>query len=180
MSLWCQADAVNDISGFKLNQEIQNIIYTSKLHNFYSVTPNWTNNIWKMIRKIQSIHLYHFHAWSNKLSWCFNQNKKRHFKRPYLNLEFESLIQICSNTSGFSCISPTHSYCHVSCMHHIVAHYLVMPVYRYPLRQALSPRSTVITLTKSRIRATNHQASNQPFDHIDTIPCSRSCSLLLH
>ena len=75
-----------------------------------------------MIRKIQSIHLYYFHAWSNKLTWCFNQNKKRHFKRPYLSLKFESLIQICSNPSGFSCISPTHSYCHVSCMHHIVAH----------------------------------------------------------
>ena len=81
-----------------------------------------------MIRKIQSIHLYYFHAWSNKLNWCFKQNKKRHFKRPYLNLEFESLIQICSNTPGFSCISPTHSYCHVSCMHHIVAHCLVMVV----------------------------------------------------
>ena len=79
-----------------------------------------------MIRKIQSIHLYYFHAWSNKLNWCFNQNKKRHFKRPYLNLKFESLIQICSNPTGFSCISPTHSYCHVPCMHHIVAYCLVM------------------------------------------------------
>ena len=79
-----------------------------------------------------------------------------------------------------SCISPTHSYCHVSCMHHIVAHCLVMVVYRCPLRQVLSLRSIVITLTKNRISASNHQASNQPFDHIDTIPCSRSCSLLLH
>ena len=110
----------------------------------------------------------------------FQSEQERHLKRPYLNLKFESLIQICSNPSGFSCISPTHSYCHVSCMHHIVAHCLVMLVYRCPLRQGLSPRSTVITLTKNRIRASNHQASNQPFDHIDTIPCSRSCSLLLH
>ena len=62
----------------------------------------------------------------------------------------------------------------------IVAHCLVMVVYRCPLRQVLPPRSTVITLTKNRISASNHQASNQPFDHIDTIPCSRSCSLLLH
>jgi len=59
-----------------------------------------------MIRKIQSIHLYYFHAWSNKLNWCFKQNKEKHFKRPCLNLKFESLIQICSNPSGFSCISP--------------------------------------------------------------------------
>ena len=133
-----------------------------------------------MIRKIQSIHLYYFHAWSNQLNWCFKQNKKKHLKRPCLSLKFESLIQICSNPSGFSCISPTHSYCYVSCMHHIVAHCLVMVVYRCPLRQGLPPRSTVITLMKNRISASNHQASNQPFDHIDTIPCSRSCSLLLH
>ena len=84
------------------------------------------------------------------------------------------------NPSGLSCISPIHPFCHVSCMHHIVAYCLVMFVYRCPLRQDLSPRSTVITLTKNRISASNHQSSNQPFDHIDTIPCSRSCSLLLH
>ena len=90
------------------------------------------------------------------------QNKEKHFKGPCLSLKFESLIQTGSNPSGLSCISPTHSYCYVSCMHHIVAHCLVMPVYRYPLRQDLSPRSTVITLTKNRIRASNHQASNQP------------------
>ena len=109
-----------------------------------------------MIRKIQSIHLYYFHAWSNKLNWCSKQNKEKHFKRPYLDLKFESLIQICSNPSGFSCISPTHSYCYVSRMHHIVAHCLVMVVYRCSLRQVLPPRSTVITLTKNRISASNH------------------------
>ena len=160
--------------------KFQKLLQTSKIHINSTVAPNQTNYIWKMIRKIQSIHLYYFHAWSNKLNWCFKQNKEKHFKRPCLSLKFESLIQICSNPSGFSCISPTHSYCHVSCMHHIVAHCLVMVVYRCPLRQVLPPRSTVITLTKNRIRASNHQASNQPFDHIDTIPCSRSCSLLLH
>ena len=142
--------------------------------------PNAKCYIWKMIRKIQSIHLYYFHAWSNKLNWCFKQNKEKHFKRPYLNLKFESLIQICSNPSVLSCISPIHSFCHVSCMHHIVAYCLVMFVYLCSLRQVLPPRSTVITLTKNHISASNHQASNQPFDHIDKIPCSRFCSLLLH
>ena len=121
-----------------------------------------------------------FSCMIKQVKLMFKQNKEKHFKRPCLSLRFESLIQICSNHSGFSCISPTHSYCHVSCMHHIVAHCLVMLVYRCPLRQVLPPRSTVITLTKNRISASNHQASNQPFDHIDTIPCSRSCSLLLH
>ena len=33
-----------------------------------------------MIRKIQSIHLYYFHAWLNKLTWCLMQNKEKHFK----------------------------------------------------------------------------------------------------
>ena len=133
-----------------------------------------------MIRKIQSIHLYWFHACLSKLTYYLLQNKIKHFKGPFMSLKLESLIQNGSNPSGLSCISPTHPSCHVSCMHHIVAYCLVMFVYRCPLRQDLSPRSTVITLTKNRIRATNHQASNQPFDHIDTIPCSRSCSLLLH
>ena len=33
----------------------------------------------------------------------------------------EPLVQNGSNPSGCSCISPTHSYCHVMIMHHIVA-----------------------------------------------------------
>ena len=121
-----------------------------------------------------------FSCMTKQVNLMFNAEQGKHFKGPCLSLKFESLVQIGSNPSGLSCISPTHSYCHVSCMHHIVAYCLVMFVYRYPLRQDLSPRSTVTTLTKNRIRASNHQASNQPFDHINTIPCSRSCSLLLH
>ena len=133
-----------------------------------------------MIRKIQSIHLYWFHACLNKLTCCVVKNKINHLKGPLMSLKLESWVQNGSNPSGLSCISPTHSYCYVSCIHHIVAHCLVMVVYRCSLRQDLPPRSIVITLTKNRISASNHQASNQPFDHIDTIPCSRSCSLLLH
>ena len=133
-----------------------------------------------MIRKIQSIHLYCFHACLNKLTCCLVQNMIKHYLRSQMCLEFESLVQIGSNPFGLSCISPTHSYCYVSCMHHTVAHCLVMVVYRCSLRQVLPPRSTVITLTKSNISATTHQASNQPVDHIDTIPCSRFCSLLMH
>ena len=121
-----------------------------------------------------------FSCMIKQVNLMFNAEQGKHFKGPYLSLKFESLIQIGSNPSGLSCISPTHSYCHVPCMHHIVAHCLVMAVYRCSLRQVLPPRSTVITLTKNRISASNHQASNQPFDHIDTVPCSRSCSLLLH
>ena len=49
-----------------------------------------------MIRKIQSIHLYYFHAWLNKLTWCLMQNKEKHFKGPCwvwnLNLWFK-LVQ---------------------------------------------------------------------------------------
>ena len=133
-----------------------------------------------MIRKIQSIHLYWFHACLNKLTCCLSQNKIKHLKGSFMSLKLESLIQNGSNPSGLSCISPIHSFCHVSCMHHIVAYCLVMFVYRCSLRQVLSPRSTVNTPTKNNISAPTHQASNQPFDHIDTIPCSHSCSLLLH
>ena len=133
-----------------------------------------------MIRKIQSIHLYYFHACLNKLTCCLAQNKIKHFKGPHMSLELESLVQNDSNPSGLSCISPIHSFCHVSCMHHIVAYCLVMIVYRCSLRQVLPLRSIMITPTKNNTSAPTHQASNQPFDHIDTIPCSRFCSLLLH
>ena len=133
-----------------------------------------------MIRKIQSIQLYWFHACLNKLTCCLVQNMIRNYLRSQMSLDFESLVQNSSNPSGYSFISPTHSFCHVTCMHHIVAYCLVMFVYRCSLWQVLPPRSTVITPTKSNTSAPTHQASNQPFDHIDTIPCSCSCSLLLH
>ena len=129
-----------------------------------------------MIRKIQYIHLYWFHACLSKLTCCLAQNKIKHLKGPLMSLKLESLVQNSSNTSGLSCISPIHSFYHVSCMHHIVAYCLVMFVYRCSLRQVLPSRSTTITLTKNNISASTHQASNQPFDHIDTIPYS----LLLH
>ena len=133
-----------------------------------------------MIRKIQSIHLYLYHACLNKLTCCLVQNVIKHYLRSYMSLEFESLVQNGSNSPGHSCISPIHSFCHVSCMHHIVASRLVMFVYRCSLRQVLPPRSITNTLTKNNKSPWTRKASNQPFDHIDTNPCSRSCSLLLH
>ena len=105
-----------------------------------------------MIRKIQSIHLYCFHACLNKLTCCLVQNMIKHYLRSQMCLEFESLVQIGSNPSGLSCISPTHSYCHVSCMHHIVAHCLVMVVYRCSLRQVLPPRSTDTQLSPNNVQ----------------------------
>ena len=87
-----------------------------------------------MIRKIQSIHLYWFHACLNKLTWCLVQNKLKHFKWPYMSLEIESLVQNGSNPSGLSCISPIHTSCHVSCRHHIFALCLMLIVFRCVLR----------------------------------------------
>ena len=79
-----------------------------------------------MIRKIKYFHLYWFHAWLNKLTYCLGQNKYKHLKGPLMSLKLEPLVQNSSNPSGLSCISPIHSFCHVSCMHHIVAYCLVM------------------------------------------------------
>ena len=73
-----------------------------------------------MIRKIQSIHLYQFHACLNKLICCLVQNMIKHYLRSQMCLSFESLVQNSSNPSGCSCISPTHSFYHVMIMHHIV------------------------------------------------------------
>ena len=73
-----------------------------------------------MIRKIQSIHLYWFHACLNKLTCCLVQNMLKHYLRSQVSLNFESLVQNSSNPSDCSCISPTHSFYHVMIMHHIV------------------------------------------------------------
>src|SRR4051812_42972769 len=70
-----------------------------------------------MIRKIQSIHLYWFHACLNKLACCLVQNMIKHYLRSQMCLNFESLVQNSSNPSGCSCISPTHSFYHVMIMH---------------------------------------------------------------
>ena len=72
----------------------------------------------------------------------FITNEIKHLKWQLMSLNFESLVQISSNPSVLSCISPIHSFCHVSCMHHIVAYCLVMFVYRCSLRQVLPPRRT--------------------------------------
>ena len=73
-----------------------------------------------MIRKIQSIHLYRFHAWFNKLTCRLVQNMIKHYLRSQMSLNFESLVQNSSNPSGCSYVSPTHSFYHVMIMHHIV------------------------------------------------------------
>src|SRR3954469_19386678 len=73
-----------------------------------------------MIRKIQSIHLYWFHACLNKFTCCLVQNMIKHYLRSQMCLNFESFVQNSSNPSGCSCISPTHSFYHVMIMHHIV------------------------------------------------------------
>src|SRR5215216_554664 len=81
-----------------------------------------------MIRKIQSFHLYWFHACLNMLTCCLVQNMIKHYLRSHMSLEFETLVQNGSNSSGHSCTSPIHPFCHVSCMHHSVAHCLVLIV----------------------------------------------------
>ena len=47
-------------------------------------------------------------------------NMIKHYLRSQMSLNFESFVQNSSNQSGCSCISPTHSFCHVLIMHRIV------------------------------------------------------------
>ena len=83
-----------------------------------------------MIRKIQSIHLYWFHACLSKLTCCLLQSKIKHFKGPFMSLKLESLVQNGSNPSGCSCISQTHSYCHVlACIIIVALHWLCSPLF---------------------------------------------------
>src|SRR3954463_11685555 len=73
-----------------------------------------------MIRKSQSIHMYWFHACLNKLTCYLVQNMTRYYLRSQMSLNFEPLVQNGPNPYGCSCISPTHSFCHVMITHHIV------------------------------------------------------------
>ena len=45
---------------------------TSKNHRNSTVTPNKINYICKILKKIQGIHLYHFHACLSKLTSLFS------------------------------------------------------------------------------------------------------------
>ena len=65
-----------------------------------------------------------------QINLLFNAEQDKALKGPHMNLEFESLIQNSPNPSGLSYISPIHPFCHVSCMHHIVALCLVLIVLR--------------------------------------------------
>ena len=127
-SQWRHADALIQLLDLFFNRKFQKIAKTSKNHRKSTIAPNAKIYIWKIIRKIQSIHLYWFHAYLSKLTWCLVHKKIKHLKGPFMSLKLESLIQNGSNPSGLSCISPTHPFCHVSCMHHIVAycHALIM------------------------------------------------------
>ena len=105
-----------------------------------------------MIRKIQSIHLYCFHACLNKLTCCLVQNIIKHYLRSQMSLNFESLVQNSSNPSVCSCISPTHSFCYVMIMHHIVhcidcVSFCVAGI--YPLSIDVIPKMRSMTPMKS-------------------------------
>ena len=112
------ADAVNLFLDLFLFRKFQKMFKTSKIHRKSTVTPNEIIYIWKMIRKIQSIRLYWFHECLNKLTCCLVQNMISYYLRSHMSLNFEPLVQNGSNPSGCSCISPTHSFCHVMIMHH--------------------------------------------------------------
>ena len=85
-----------------------------------------------------------------------------------MSLEFESLIQNGSNPSGLSCISPIHSFFHVSCMHHIVALCLVLIVYGCSLRQVLPPKGIASIQTRSNTSPRTRKASNPLIISIQT------------
>ena len=66
-SAWRNADAVMHFLDLFLFKKFQKMFKTSKNQRNSTVTPNEIIYIWKIIRKIQSIHLYHFHACQTKL-----------------------------------------------------------------------------------------------------------------
>ena len=67
---------------------------TSKIHRNSTVAQNEISYIWKIIRKIQSIHLYWFHACLNKLTCCLVQDMIRQYLRSQMSFNFEPLVQM--------------------------------------------------------------------------------------
>ena len=101
---------------------IQKMSKTSKNHRNSTVTPNEINYIWKMIRKIQGIHLYHFHAWLNNVCPLFWTKQ--------INGIWNVLYGVWIWTFGSNqlhliwlivALAQSTAYCHVMIMHHIVA-----------------------------------------------------------
>ena len=160
--------------------KFQKIPQTSKIHSKSSVTPNAKFYICKMIRKIQSIHMYWFHACLSKLTYCLWQNKLKHPKWSYMSLEIESLVQNGSNPSGFSCINQIHS-CLPCLMHTSYCCILFGDDCVSVLSTAGSaPEEYRDYPNEEQYQCIDPSGKQNPLVHSDTILLSRSCSLLLH
>ena len=105
---------------------------------------------------------------------CLYQNMIKHYLRSQMSLNFEPLVQNGLNPSGCSCISPTHSFFIVMIMHHIV-HCIDCVSSLFVGACPLSVDVYQRTILSSEV-----PGKQNPLVHSDTIPLSRSCSLLLH
>ena len=97
-SRWRQADAVIHFLDLKLTRKFQKMFQTSKNHRNSTVAQIEIIYIWKIIRKIQSIHLYHFHAWQTNLYMLYI------WKHTYGI--FKSLFWSCIWTFGSNGLQP--------------------------------------------------------------------------
>ena len=139
--------------------------------------------IWKFIRKIQRICLWHFHA-------CLN-NLKLLYKTIWINGIWNALHGVWMETFGSNqlhliwllvALAQTIAYCHVILMHHIVAlHWLCS----FSVA-GVSSLSVDVFRRCDRwhrwrtILSSEVPGKQNPLVHSGTIPLSRSFSLLLH
>ena len=156
---------------------------TSKIHRNSIVTPNEINYIWKMIRKIQPIHLYHLHACLNNLNLLYTTI----WINGIWNVMYGVWIWILDSnqlhlTWLLVALAQTTSYCHVMSMHHIVhcidcvsfsvAGNCPLSIDAFQRCDQWHQWRTILSLEVP--------GKQNPLVHSDTNPLSRSCSLLLH
>ena len=136
-----------------------------------------------MIRKIQSIHLYWFHACLNNLNLMFSEKHDKALFKFIVWVWRWTFSSKWLKPPCCSCISPTHSFlrCHDHasyCCIALIVFFLCLSVLS-PLSRRCSDDEFDDT-DEDSLLSSEVPGKQNPLVHSDTIPLSRSCSLLLH
>ena len=176
---WCR----KSFSGLKTIHKFQKMFKTSKNHWKSTVTQNEINYIWKMIRKIQGIWIWHFHACLNNLTSLFSPKHDNALFEFIVWIWIWTLSSNQRNLSVASCIRPNHVIlpCHDHASY-CALHWLCSSLFagNCPLSVDVVSDDVIDDTDEELHYLQKCQASNPPYEHYDTIPLSRSCSLLLH
>ena len=157
---------------------------TSKIHRNSTVAPNQTSYIWKMIRKIQSIHMYHFHACLSNLCLLIRSNQLNGIwvitYGVWIWILYSDQLHLIVLLVA---LAQSTAYCHDIIMHHNCCIALIVFLLYCRWLSPLDRRCTdavIVDTDEDSMLSSEVPGKQNPLAHSDTIPLSRSCSLLLH